>query len=330
MMNRRTLLKTSAALALGAVAPVAFAQPRSTVKYAKLRFGVPSALAADLRMKLAGQLQDLPFEIEWSRFPTSPAALEALASGAIDMTAGGDGNVIALATRPRKAVACSAYANILFHEIVVPKGSDIQNVAGLKGKRVSLVKGAGFEYKLRYMLEESGLKWEDIKPVYLSPPDGMSAFINGSVDAWAIWDPSAAVAEIRHGGRQLAVPSRPAYNFHYANRDSLDDPAREASILEFIKRDLRSHAWVKAHPDQWAAAQVDAGLDAEVSRLVARRTPGGGEPSLIAGPVFEELQGIADVFAESGYIPNKVDVKTAFDARFNAPLQAFAATLPRG
>lgn len=327
MMNRRTLLKTSAALALGAVAPLTFAQPRPAASYAKLRFGLPSALAADLRMKLAGQLQDLPFEIEWSRFPTSPAALEALASGAIDMTAGGDGNVIALATRPRKAVACSAYANILFHEIVVPKNSQIRDVAGLKGKRVSLVKGAGFEYKLRYMLEESGLKWEDITPVYLSPPDGMSAFINGSVDAWAIWDPSAAVAEIRHGGRQLAVPSRPSYNFHYANRDSLDDSARAASILEFIKRDLRSHAWVKRHPEQWAAAQVDAGLDPAVSQLVAQRTPGGGESAPIAGPVFDELQGIADLFAASGYIPNKVDVKTAFDPRFNAALQAFTATL---
>lgn len=323
MTNRRTFLQRAALTTTAIAVPAIWTTTtRAATPAPVLRFGLPSALAADQRMQLAGQLADLPFKIEWSRFPTSPAALEALVSGAIDMTAGGDGNVIALATRPRKAVACSAYENILFHEIVVPKDSPIQTIADLKGKRVSLVKGAGFEYKLRYMLEEAGLTWQDIKPVYLSPPDGMSAFISKAVDAWAIWDPSAAVAEIRHGGRQLAVPQRPSFNFHYANKDSLNDPAKAAAILEFIKRDLKSHAWVKANPSAWAKTQIEAGLDPAVAELVAKRTPGGGKPVPIDHTVITELQNMADVFTESGYIPNKVDVRTALDTRFNKDIGA--------
>ncbi|MFC4277934.1 hypothetical protein [Achromobacter aloeverae] len=43
------------------------------------------------------------------------------------------------------------------------------------------------------VLQDSGLA-SDIMPVYLSPSEGMSAFMEGVIVAWAIQDPAAAVA----------------------------------------------------------------------------------------------------------------------------------------
>jgi sulfonate transport system substrate-binding protein len=48
-------------------------------------------------------------------------------------------------------------------------------------------------------LEKAGLSYEDITPVYLSPPMP-AGFRNGSIEAWAIWDPYFAIGEKRQNG----------------------------------------------------------------------------------------------------------------------------------
>lgn len=79
--------------------------------------------------------------------------------------------------------------------ILVPKGSSIQSVKELKGKKVALNKGSNVHYLLVRALEDAGLKYSDIQPVYLPPADARAAFERGSVDAWVIWDPYQAAAE---------------------------------------------------------------------------------------------------------------------------------------
>jgi ABC-type taurine transport system substrate-binding protein len=78
----------------------------------------------------------------------------------------------------------------------------------------------------------SGLDWKDITPEYLTPADAAAAFSRGAIDAWAIWDPFLAIAELRTGARQLPLdPKETAQNsFFLANRNFAkkisDDPQR--------------------------------------------------------------------------------------------------------
>ncbi len=74
-------------------------------------------------------------------------------------------------------------------------------------------------------LEKAGLTYEDITPVYLSPPDAGPAFANGSIEAWAIWDPYFAIGEKRQNGRILVNASDVAKtnSFYLANRDFAND-----------------------------------------------------------------------------------------------------------
>jgi sulfonate transport system substrate-binding protein len=52
-------------------------------------------------------------------------------------------------------------------------------------------------------LASAGLKYSDIHPTYLPPPDARAAFQRGSVDAWAIWDPFFVAAQKQIGARVL-------------------------------------------------------------------------------------------------------------------------------
>ena len=99
-----------------------------------------------------------------------------MSTGSVDFGAVGD-------TPPIFAQA--ANANIVYvagspitngQGILVPANSTIHTIADLKGKRIGFAKGTSAHNVLIATLEKAGLTYEDITPVYLSPPDAGPAF----------------------------------------------------------------------------------------------------------------------------------------------------------
>ena len=97
----------------------------------------------------------------------------------------------------------------------------IRTIADLKGKRIGFTKGSSAHNIVVQALESVGLGYADITPVYLTPPDAGPAFANGSIDAWAIWDPYFAIGETKQNGRILvnAHEITKSNSFYIANRD---------------------------------------------------------------------------------------------------------------
>src|ERR1700753_3441705 len=68
---------------------------------------------------------------------------------------------------------------------------------------------AGFRWltslvvRVKVLNEKAGIVWSDIQPVALAPADATAAFAQGSVDAWSIWDPYLALAELKGDARVL-------------------------------------------------------------------------------------------------------------------------------
>jgi aliphatic sulfonates family ABC transporter substrate-binding protein len=117
-------------------------------------------------------------------FASGPAITEALASDNVDI--GFLGDLPALT---------AASAGIEFHiigrgagttngiAVVLPTGSDITDIAQLKGKKVAFTVGtAGHEFIIK-ALETAGLTEADIQPVNVANPDIEATLISGSVDA---------------------------------------------------------------------------------------------------------------------------------------------------
>jgi sulfonate transport system substrate-binding protein len=88
--------------------------------------------------------------------------------------------------------------------IIVPQDSPIKTPADLKGKRIAFGKGSSAHNLLVAALEKAGLGWSDITPAPLAPADATAAFVKGSVDAWSIWDPYLALAELKEHARVIA------------------------------------------------------------------------------------------------------------------------------
>ena len=142
--------------------------------------------------------------ISWIEFPAGPQMLEALNVGSIDLGSTGDippifaqaagADLVYVGVEPAKPKA---------EVILVPENSELKSVADLKGHKVAFQKGSSSHNLLLRALQEAGLKFTDIQPVYLTPADARAAFQQKNVDAWAIWDPYYSAALLQGGVRVL-------------------------------------------------------------------------------------------------------------------------------
>jgi len=302
--NRRTLLIAgAAALAMPAARANAPQLPGLRIGFQKgsLNLAVLKSLNALDKHLPATRLQ-------WVEFPAGPQLLEALAVGSVDFGATGDSppvfaqsagkDLFYVGAEPPKPDASA---------VLVRPDAPIRSLADLKGKRVALQKGSSAHYLTLQAVRKGGLQWADIQPVYLPPADARAAFEKGAVDAWSIWDPYYAAAEIAGNVRVLATSRGLTGNntFYLAARGLAgNEPALRALFAALNETDTFVQTQRKDTAQRYAEF---AGLGlATVHRFLERRQPspvGPLTPALIA-----DQQRVADAFAQLGLIPKPIRV----------------------
>ena len=202
-MRTSTLRRSLVALFVAATSIGAVTQAQAeTLRIGYQKYGTLVLLKA--KGTLEKRLAEQGVEVSWTEFPGGPQLLEGLNVGSVDFGVTGE-------TPPVFAQAAGADLLYVAYEppapsseaILVPKGSSLKSVTELKGKKVVLNKGSNVHYLLVRALEDAGLKYSDITPIYLPPADARAAFERGSVDAWVIWDPFLAAAENQLQARSL-------------------------------------------------------------------------------------------------------------------------------
>lgn len=260
------------------------------------------------RGTLEDKLKPLGYSVSWTEFPSGPPLLEALNVGAIDFGIAGE-------TPPIFAQAAGAPLVYLAYDppapsgeaILVPKDSPLKSVSDLRGKKVALNKGSNVHYLLVRALEQAGLKYTDIQPVFLAPSDALAAFTRGSVDAWVIWDPYEAAAEAATGARILADGTGLVsnYQFYFSSKKFLTEHAQAVDIvLEALNE---ADDWTKNNIDAVAEQlSPSVGLPAAVLAVSLKRESYGILP--INSEVIASQQRIADTFHALGLLPKPITV----------------------
>lgn len=294
------------ALALGTTAVSATAEDK-VIRIGYQKYG--NVILLKNKGTLEGKLAEIGYKPEWKEFPSGPPLLEALNAGAIDFGHAGE-------APPIFAQAAAAEFVYVAHEppapkgeaILVPKDSPIKSVAELKGKKVALNKGSNVHYLLVKALEKAGVAYSDIETAFLAPADARAAFQSGQVDAWVIWDPFQASAEIGLDAKVLADGTDLVSNhqFYLAGKTYASEHGKS---LEVLLAELdKVNQWVKADTKAAAAELAPPiGIPAPVLEKALNRQSYGVKP--FDDKVAAEQQKIADVFHSLGLIPKAIVVK---------------------
>jgi sulfonate transport system substrate-binding protein len=307
-MKRREFLK----LSVGIAATTAWSQQsRAEGAPKQIRIGTQKGgffPAVRQRHTLEDAFQPLGIEIKWVDFQFGPPLLEAINVGSVDFGYVGDTPPIfaqAAGARIRYVAAVKSDGNT--QAIIVPGDSPIRALADLRGKRVAFAKGSSANNLLVAALEKAGLSWSDITPAPLAPADATAAFVKGSVDAWTIWDPYLALAELKQNARVIVFDK----DIHHPNSFYIAGADFVEKYPELVGRLNRSFAaegaWANGHHDEVGKAQSDAtGVDIEAVRRFVDRSNYQVVP--IDDEIIKSQQAIADRFIRVGLIPKAVNV----------------------
>ena len=137
--------------------------------------------------QITGVFADAPYKVTFARFTYGPPLIQAAASGDIDLGSVGDVPPITGAAQEYgfSVVGVAHYINTTIpdEDIIVPKGSPIQTVAQLRGKKIAVPQGSSAHGLVLLALKNAGLTPSDVQLDFLSPAAGATAFASGKVDA---------------------------------------------------------------------------------------------------------------------------------------------------
>lgn len=292
-------------------APIASSAPQGAtsivVRIGYQKYGTLALLKARGELEQAFKAQGV--SVQWVQFPGGPQLLEALNTGSLDFGNTGE-------TPPIFAQAAGAPLLYIANELPDPKGEAIlvkdatlKTVADLKGKKVVLNKGSNVHYLLVRALEEAGLKYSDIKTIFLPPADARAVFEKGDADAWVIWDPYLTAAKRSLNARILkdADGLAPNRQFYLAAKPFNEQyPDRVKAIIASLQK---TGEWAKANPNEVAKIlSPQLGIDEPTLQEIAQHLPYGIQP--IQPDVIADQQKIADAFYGLKLLPKPVEVKT--------------------
>jgi sulfonate transport system substrate-binding protein len=268
-------------------------------------------------LEAAGELQGIAYDIKWSEFPAAAPLAEALNADAVDFGPIGDAPLLfTLAAGSRVKAFAANRSDAYGTAILVAPNSPLQGAASLKGKIVATNRGSIGHFVTLKALASVGLKAGDIDLRFLPPPDAKLALTQGSIDAWATWEPYTALAETG-GHAKVLVNGRGLWSglsFLAATESALRD--KRSVLQDFKLRVARAQVWSYRHPAEFGAALARIiGIPAEAARLQFERRATRWQD--IDSQVIADQQRTADFYLEAGLVRQRLDVRGTFDAGFS-------------
>ncbi|MEC5122688.1 ABC transporter substrate-binding protein, partial [Klebsiella pneumoniae] len=188
------------------------------------------------------------------------------------------------------------------------------------GKRIATGKGSIGHFVALKALEQAGISPKEVQWVFLGPVDAKVALLNGSVDAWATWEPYTTQMVKTNEG-QILVSGKgllPGNTFLAATDSALNDPHKRAALQDYLQRLAGAERWAYANLDSYGKTLGEIiRFPAEIARAQFANRQSQWQP--LAEETVAQQQATADFYLANGLIRTRLDVKPTFDRRFSVP-----------
>lgn len=175
-------------LASGPAAAQTARQPlKLTVGYIDTSINGVGVIAAANKL---GLWEKAGLDVKLIPFTNGPTQIQAMAAGSLDVGYVGGGAIWMPASG--QAVVIAPNEKTYGDFVMVRAESGIKSVADLKGRKVGVPDGGSGEMILSLALDKAGMTFKDIQRIPLDPPNVVTSFVAGQIDAAAIFEPLAS------------------------------------------------------------------------------------------------------------------------------------------
>ncbi len=275
-------------------------------------------------LRLSGELDKLPFKVQFANFVGGPAILEAFRAEAADVAPVGDVPPIhALAAKQDVPIVAAYQTATDAMKLAVAPGRSVTRPAELRGKKIAYAEGTAQQAAVLRALDKAKLRPGDVELVRLQLAEFPDAVRTGQVDVAPLLEPNVT-RFLRTPGASLVPDSEtagiyPGLAYLYARRAVLRDPAKAAATRALVAAYVRAYQWVNTHPREFAqkyyvdnqkVGPEDAGRIVESFGVYTF-------PHLDQALV-DRQQATIDLIDAVGELPRKIKASDGFDLRFDA------------
>jgi sulfonate transport system substrate-binding protein len=272
-------------------------------------------------LKVGGQDQDLPYEIEWSNFIGGPPMLQAFKGGSVDAGFVASTPLIFAQAAGQDITAVAAWAPEHGLGGVITTDKSVTDWADLEGKRIAYQRGTSAEAAVLSGLDAAGLTVDDITTVDVPITQVTAALQSGSADAGVSTEPliSAFLKDHPEASAPIGLDAiTDRTSLVIASRATLDDDAKTAALADLLTRLVRSFDEIGKNRDLVIDAIFEGQYGLEPARAKELGTRSGVTTFLqLPGDLGPAQQKLADLFVAAGQIPREIDTDREFDTRFN-------------
>lgn len=203
--------------------------------------------------------------------------------------------------------------------VIVRKDLPATDLRGLRGKTFAIPsKYSNQNLVIHKLMQDQGVKPDEIRFVELPPPDMPGALAAKAIDAYFVGEPHAAKAELDGSGRVLYYSKDIWPQFISCVLIANDNLMREHPALgrDLVRGIAESGEWAENH--RLEAAKLVAPYfrqDENVLRFVLTQPPDRVSYRMLT-PTDEELGKIQDMALQAGILTRRVDMKDLVDRSF--------------
>jgi NitT/TauT family transport system substrate-binding protein len=204
-------------------------------------------------------------------------------------------------------------------EIVVAKNSDIRSFKDLKGKKIAIPSMFSNQHFVLYkLIQDYGLKPDDIKFIVLPPPDMPTSLAAGAIDGYFVGEPFCAKAELDGYGRVLYYARDIWPNFISCALVVHEDLIKSNPdvVKDLVRGIAESGAWAETHRAE--AAKLAAPYFRQDPKLLNYVLT--SEPERVKyvdlTPRSEDLQQIQEIGIKMGMLTKHTPMSELIDGRF--------------
>ncbi|OKJ70731.1 ABC transporter [Streptomyces sp. TSRI0107] len=279
-------------------------------------------------LELSGQIDELPFKVEWANISGGPKCSEAFRAGALDVCSAADIPAINAhwTGLDTKLVATKFHKEPLKHpiyELGIAPGAGIRTLADLRGKKIAYSPGQAQGALVLRILQKAGLTRDDVELVELASTDDVYPTALGERQVHAA--PIGGVNIKRYltkygkdGATTLQHGLRDDPEHLWALTDSVSDPQKSAAIRELVEIWARARVWIDEHPKEWIEGYYvkDQGLSHEDGEYLVERSGFSDIPADWSEAIERQQQTI-DLLAKEQDRP-RFEADILFDRRYES------------
>ena len=255
---------------------------------------------------------------ESQRFTDFPTVVESIKSGRLEATF-----MIAPLAMKLREQGVPVKICYLGHRdgstVIVRKDLAVQSLRDLKGRTFAIPSKYSNQYLvIMKLMNDQGVKPDEIKFVELPPPDMPGALASKAIDAYFVGEPHAAKAELDGSGKVLyhAKDIWPHFiSCVLVVTEKLINEKPEV-VRDLVRGIAESGEWAETH--RLEAAKVVSPYfrqDEKVVRYVLTQPPDRVSYRMLT-PTDEDLQAIHDMAIKAGVLQKPINMKDLIDRQF--------------